>query len=129
MSFGSEIGKVLWFDKKKGYGFARIVHPDSELFNKEVFVHFSNIQSSSEYKVLYPGETISLNVTRNDDSNSDPKKEFLTDNITGVYGSNLMVDNSDFILKVIRKRNRNTDRSGEDNDDDAEGENESEVVS
>ena len=39
----SEIGQVVWFDRKKGFGFVKIVNPESELFEKELFIHFTFI--------------------------------------------------------------------------------------
>lgn len=117
MAFGSEIGKVLWFDRKKGYGFVKLVNPESEYVDKDVFVHYTSISCDSDFKVLYPGETVSLDVEKNTDDSSD--KEFNTGNVTGIYGSSLMVDNEDFMFKVIQKRNRNkSDVSEEVNDDD-----------
>lgn len=119
MAFGSEIGKVLWFDRKKGYGFVKLVNPESEYVDKDVFVHYTSIGCDSDFKVLYPGETVSLDVEKNTDDSSD--KEFNTGNVTGIYGSSLMVDNEDFMFKVIQKRNRNkSDVSEEVNDDDDE---------
>lgn len=117
MTFGSEIGKVLWFDRKKGYGFVKLVNPESEYVDKDVFVHYTSIACDSDFKVLYPGETVSLGVEKNTDDSSD--KEFNTSNVTGIYGTSLMVDNEDFMFKVIQKRNRNkSDVSEEVNDDD-----------
>ena len=37
---GKEVGNVLWFDQKKGYGFVKVTTPDSELNGKEVFTLF-----------------------------------------------------------------------------------------
>ena len=117
MTFGSEIGKVLWFDRKKGYGFVKLLNPESEYVDKDVFVHYTSIVCDSDFKVLYPGETVSLDVEKNTDDSSD--KEFNTSNVTGIYGTSLMVDNEDFMFKVIQKRNRNkSDVSEEVNDDD-----------
>ena len=117
MAFGSEIGKVLWFDRKKGYGFVKLISLESENTGKDVFVHYSSINCNSDFKVLYPGETVSLDVEKNTGEVSD--KEFITRNISGVYGSSLMVDNEDFMFKIIQKRNRNkSDVSEEVNDDD-----------
>jgi cold shock CspA family protein len=109
---GKEVGNVLWFDQKKGFGFVKVTTPDSELNGKEVFVHFSSIQCESSYKKLFPGENVSLDVEKN--SNPDEtNKEFLSSNITGLYGSPLLVDNGDYILKVIRRKRDRRDESGE----------------
>ena len=64
-SYGSEIGNVLWFDQKKGFGFIKIITPSSDFLDKEVFVHYSNITSVNTFKKLYPGENVSLNVIKN----------------------------------------------------------------
>ena len=101
MNIGTEVGKVLWFDKKKGYGFVKVIGPDSEFLNKDVFVHYSTIICESNFKALYPGECVSLNVEEDRDENTD--KQYKTSNVTGIYGTGLMVDNNDFIIKVIRK--------------------------
>ena len=50
---GSEIGNVLWFDQKKGFGFIKIITPGSEYLNKEIFVHFSSVLSVNNFKKLY----------------------------------------------------------------------------
>jgi len=49
------IGKVKWFDPKKGYGF--ILGPDG----KDVFVHYSNIESDG-FKTLNDGQSVEYNV-------------------------------------------------------------------
>tara|TARA_Y100000817_G_scaffold313655_1_gene310285 strand:+ start:1148 stop:1549 length:402 start_codon:yes stop_codon:yes gene_type:complete len=123
---GKEIGNVLWFDQKKGFGFVKVITPDSDLNGNEVFVHYSQIQCESSYKKLYPGENVSLNVDENENSD-DPKKKYVSSEITGLFGSKLLVDNEEYIVKVIRKReNRKLsggdgdggDGDGDDGDDD-----------
>ena len=112
-----EVGQVLWFDRKKGFGFAKVVNPESELFEKELFVHYSSIQCESSFKVLYPGETVSMDVEKNTQEGDD-QKEFLVSNVTGIYGAPLMIDHERYIFKVIRKsQNRGSEEvdQGEDN--------------
>ena len=55
-SYGNEIGTVLWFDQKKGFGFIKIISPNSEFLNREIFIHYSNIVSRNSFKKLFPGE-------------------------------------------------------------------------
>ena len=50
------LGKVKWFDKKKGYGF--IEREDGE---GDVFVHFSAIAGEG-FKTLKDGQDVSFNV-------------------------------------------------------------------
>lgn len=46
------IGKVLWFDVKKGYGFIRAN-------NQDIFVHFSKILApAGEFRVLEQNEMV-----------------------------------------------------------------------
>ena len=49
------VGKVKWFDGKKGYGFIE------QEGGKDVFVHFSNI-SGSGFRTLEDGETVEFEV-------------------------------------------------------------------
>jgi cold shock CspA family protein len=101
-SYGSEIGNVLWFDQKKGFGFIKIMTPSSEFLDREVFVHYSNINSVNTFKKLYPGENVSLNVVKNTEENNG--KEYICQNVSGLLGSQLLVDNENYLIKVIKKR-------------------------
>ena len=57
-----EIGKVIWFDKKKGFGFVNLIKPESELCGTDVFVHFSAINGSG-FKTLAEGQQVQFSVT------------------------------------------------------------------
>jgi CspA family cold shock protein len=103
MNIGTEVGNVVWFDQKKGFGFVRILTPESEYLGKEIFVHFSSINSQNNFKKLYPGENVSLDVERNSEGDTSGK-EFSSKNVSGLYGSLLLVDNPTYLLKVIRRR-------------------------
>jgi cold shock protein len=46
------VGKVKWFDAKKGYGF--ILSEEG----KDVFVHFSDITTEKSYKTLDEGTDV-----------------------------------------------------------------------
>ena len=107
----TEIGKVIWFDRKKGFGFVKLIDTKSKLHGKDVFVHYSSINSESNFKVLLPGECISIDVEENTDESND--KEFNTSNVTGLFGTKLMVDNEDYILKVIRKKEYTSEEGGD----------------
>ena len=103
---GNEVGNVIWFDQKKGFGFIKIITPKSEYLEKEVFVHYRSVKSENRFKKLYPGENVSLDVIKNTSENTNGK-EYICDNVTGLYGSSLLVDLPNFIIKVIRKRENN----------------------
>jgi len=49
-------GLVKWFDAGKGYGFIAQENGD------DVFVHFSAIQNSGEYKTLAEGQAVQFDV-------------------------------------------------------------------
>ena len=100
---GTEIGNVVWFDQKKGFGFIKVITPGSEYLDKEIFVHFTSIQSASNFKKLYPGENVSLDIVKNDEEDNNGKP-FLSQNISGLYGTPLLVDNENYIVKIIRRR-------------------------
>ena len=93
--YGKYIGRVKWFNKKKGYGFINIISED--LNGKDVFCHFSDINTPN-YKLILPGEYVSCDVdTKEDDG------KLVCKNITGVNGHPLMVDNEEYMFRVIPK--------------------------
>lgn len=66
-------GKVAWFNNAKGFGF---IHPEDG--NKDIFVHFSAIQSDG-YKELAEGQTVEFEIGK---GNKGPQAE----NVTVVEG-------------------------------------------
>ena len=118
----SEIGQVVWFDRKKGFGFVKVVNPESALFEKELFIHYTSIKCDNSFKILYPGETVSMNVEKNPDE-SEGQKEFVVSNVSGVFGAPLMIDNERYIFKVIRKstRDENSPVGGDGGGGDGDG--------
>ena len=94
VSAGPHVGQVQWFDKKKGYGFIKIISEDQN--NIQVFFHFSDIKSKN-YKVLFPGEFVSMDLGEKDGKQ-------VCKNITGVYGSLLLTDNEEYHYRVMQKR-------------------------
>lgn len=53
------VGKVKWFDSKKGFGF--IVPQDGQ--GGDIFVHYTAIKSDNEFKTLKAGMTVEYEVT------------------------------------------------------------------
>ena len=100
---GEYIGRVNWFNKTKGYGFVTIMS-DCEWTNKDIFLHFSNIISDN-YKVVYPGEYISLDIGLN----TDGLNKSICTNVRGVMGGKLLVDNEDYNYRVYQNSKVNGD--------------------
>ena len=97
----SYVGRVNWFNRKKGFGFINVVSPGTELTNTDVFFHFSEI-STKNYKIVYPGEYVSFTLGVND---SDGQNRSICKDITGVYGNDLLTDNVKYSYRVTEKRN------------------------
>ena len=53
-----EIGKVKWFDVKKGWGFI-----EQDGGSEDIFVHYSNIIGDG-FRVLEDGETVQFNLVK-----------------------------------------------------------------
>jgi CspA family cold shock protein len=66
-------GTVKWFNNEKGYGFI-----EQENGGKDVFVHFRNINKTSDERVsLNDGQKVTLEVTEGD-------KGLQAQNVTGL---------------------------------------------
>ena len=46
-SENSLVGRVNWFNRRKGFGFITVVTPNIELTNTDVFFHFSEIKTDN----------------------------------------------------------------------------------
>ena len=122
--YGAFIGRVDWFDSRKGYGFVVDMTGGVCLdgSNNGVFVHFSDIVVNDEqgvYRKLHPGEYVSF-----DKGDRDGKVVCL--NVRGVNGGPLLTENTGYNYKVFRNH---TDNHNEQyNDVQGEDEVEDEVV-
>ena len=95
---GASLGRVKWFNNKKGYGFITILSEEHN--GKDVFVHQTNIiPVNSTYRTLSLGEYVSLDVS------TDEKEQAL--NVTGVLGGPLHCDNTKPPLKHRGKPQKN----------------------
>ena len=121
--YGAFLGRVDWFDSRKGYGFVVDMtngsNESSESSESGVFVHYSDIVVHNEqnvYRKLHPGEYVSF-----DKGDRDGKVVCL--NVRGVNGGPLLTENTGYRYKVFRNHNQNyNDAQAE------EGEGEGEVV-
>ena len=52
------VGKVKWFDSKKGFGF---IMPEQG--SGDIFVHYSAIQSDGQFKTLKEGMIVEFDVS------------------------------------------------------------------
>ena len=106
-----EVGQVRFFDHKKGFGFVDILNKESEHFGEEIFFHFSEINCESSFKKVIPGEVVAFTISKKP---GDDTKNVCT-NITGAFGCRMLVDNEQFIFRVMKKRtlNLNNDKDSE----------------
>jgi len=51
-------GTVKWFDDQKGYGFINCETVGDKFGDKSVFVHYSDIQSKEEHRMLRQGQEV-----------------------------------------------------------------------
>ena len=113
MTENNEVGKVKFFNHKKGFGFIEIINPESKYVGTEQFVHFSEVKSVSDFKKLIPGEIVSLNVINK--PGDDGKT--ICFNVQGLYGSKLLIDSDEYIYRVRSKMHRSNDDNNDTNND------------
>jgi len=124
--YGAFIGRVDWFDSRKGYGFVVDMTGGVCLdgTNNGVFVHFSDIVVNDEqsvYRKLHPGEYVSF-----DKGDRDGKVVCL--NVRGVNGGPLLTENTGYNYKVFRNHTDNHNEQYNDVQGEVEDEVEDEVV-
>ena len=104
-SVGSELGRVKWFNSRKGFGFVTLTKRDGDTELTDVFVHHSHVCVDQEqYKYLVEGEYVSLDV-HPVDGNEEWKHQAA--NVRGVCGGQLMCETR----HTQQQRSNNTTQS------------------
>ena len=115
----TEVGQVIRFDHRKGFGFIEVLNSQSPNNGRELFFHYSQIKCENSFKKVFPGEVVSFDVETNSDNGRD-----VCINIMGVHGSTMLIDNLRYTYKIVRKRNINNNPGynsvEEENNDDNE---------
>ena len=110
MTENTEVGKVKFFDHKKGYGFVEVINPESKHVGTEHFLHYSEIKCNSNFKKVIPGEIVSLTVAPKEGENG----KTVCKNVCGLYGSKLLIDSDHYNYRVITKNNnKNNDQNND----------------
>ena len=88
-------GQVKWFNSKSGYGFITIKNKCARI-NTDIFVHYTNINTNSQYKYLVQGEYVEFNLLNSSNTNH----EFQAVNISGILNGELMCQCRRSVLRV-----------------------------
>ena len=112
MTENTEVGKVKFFDHKKGYGFVEVINPESKHVNTEHFLHYSEIKCDSNFKKVIPGEIVSFTVAPKDDE----KDKTVCKNVCGLYGSKLLIDSEQYTYRIRSKNNKDNDQNNDQED-------------
>jgi hypothetical protein len=108
------MGQVKWFNNKAGYGFITI--SDSELENKDIFIHYSSIRvTNSQYKYLVQGEYVEFNLVKS----TNTSHEYQATDISGIKGGALMCETRRYVRPVDEPASRPVRRLRTNRDDGA----------
>ena len=109
--FGTEVGRVIRFFNRKGYGFIKNLNDDTDYF-----VHNSEITCNEGlYRKLYPGEYVSFNLVEKDGKQ-------VCSLVKGVMGYPLLIENEEHTFRVYPKQeHRSWQHPQEDSDTDDGG--------
>ena len=107
MTENTEVGKVKFFDHKKGYGFIEVINPESKHVGTEHFLHYSEIKCDSNFKKVIPGEIVSLTVAPKEDEES----KTVCKNVCGLFGTKLLIDSEQYTYRIRSKINNNNNVS------------------
>ena len=113
--FGTEVGRVIRFFNRKGYGFIKNLNDD-----KDYFVHNSEIKCNEGlYRKLYPGEYVSFNLVEKDGKQ-------VCSLVKGVMGYPLLIENEEHTFRVYPKQEHRSwsqpkEYSDSESDDESSG--------
>tara|TARA_B100002019_G_C21065289_1_gene496186 strand:+ start:279 stop:662 length:384 start_codon:yes stop_codon:yes gene_type:complete len=79
------VGQVKWFNSKSGYGFITIKN-ECDKKDNDIFVHYTNILTDSQYKYLLQGEYVQFKLL----TSVNESHEFQASEISGILGGELM---------------------------------------
>ncbi len=109
------VGQVKWFNSKSGYGFITIKN-ECDKKDNDIFVHYTNILTDSQYKYLLQGEYVQFKLL----TSVNESHEFQASEISGILGGELMCQVRRSIVKPetenARKPKPRTQRTRRDDD-------------
>lgn len=108
----THIGRIKWFNNKKGFGFLSNCET-----NEDVFIHHSGIKLNEEtlnsnvniFKTVIEGEYVSYQKKIDDENRSVAK------NVTGVNGGPLLCENVNKKIFVTNRVNEHSSEEGSTN--------------
>ena len=106
-------GQVKWFNRKRGFGFIKIIdskNTDNTFVGKDVFVHQKNIKpKKSTYRTLEDNEYVELGLSLDD------KNVTHAVNVTGIMNGTLICDAYAEKQNYINSNNENENNNENNN--------------
>ena len=109
------VGQVKWFNSKSGYGFITIKN-ECDKKDSDIFVHYTNILTDSQYKYLLQGEYVQFKLL----TSVNESHEFQASEISGILGGELMCQVRRSVVKPdsdnLRKSKSKVQKNKKDTD-------------